>query len=255
MYALSKLVIALISPLGTCLVLALVGLAWLGLRWRRTGRACIAVGLVWLCLWSLPPASFWLTQTLEHQTPQRPAAAYPQADAIILLGGGLQGRVPGYVDRPEMTGAADRLWFADELYRAQRAPWIIVSAGGNPRDGEIEADAMAELLQALGVPRTALLLDARSRDTAQNARFSADLMREHRLHTALLVTSALHMPRALAAFRKRGIDVTPAPADFTAPPQGAWPQRWLPSTGALDASSRAMKEYVGLWVYRLRGEA
>lgn len=255
MYAVAKLVIALVSPLGTCLALALTGGVLLLLRCRRTGRACITVGLLWLLAWSLPSVSFWLARSLERQTPQHLAAEYPMADTIILLGGGLQGRVPGWVDRPEMTTVADRLWFADELYRAGRAPRIIISAGSDPRGGEIEADAMAQLLEALGVPRAALLIDARSRDTAQNARYSSDLMREGRLHTALLVTSALHMPRALATFRKHGVDVTPAPADFTAPPVGAWPQRWLPSTSALDVSSRALKEYVGLWAYRLRGQA
>lgn len=254
MYALSKLVIALVSPLGTCFALVIIGLL-LVRRWRRSGRALMAIGALWLLLWSLPYPSFWLCRSLEAQTPQRLAADYPKADAIILLGGGMTGVRAGWIDRPEATNAADRVWFAALLYKASRAPWIIVSAGGDPKDGRIEADAMATLLVDLGVPRSALLLDTQSLNTWQNAVYSQDLMRAHHLANALLVTSALHMPRAFAAFRKRGVEVTPAPADFDGPPTGAWPQRWLPNADALQKSSNAIKEYVGRWGYELRGKA
>jgi uncharacterized SAM-binding protein YcdF (DUF218 family) len=254
MYVLSKLVIALVSPLGTCFVLVVIGLL-LARRWRSTGRALMVIGALWLLLWSLPWPAFGLARSLERQTAQRPAAAYPQADAIILLGGGMLGERSGGIDRPEATNAADRVWFAAQLYKAGRAPWLIVSAGGNPNAGQIEAEAMAALLIDLGVPKSALLLDTKSRNTWQNAVYSQALMRAQHLGNALLVTSALHMPRALAAFRKRGIAVTPAPADFDAPPTGAWPQRWLPSADALQKSSNAIKEYVGRWGYWLRGKA
>lgn len=256
MYALSKLVIAIVSPLGTCLALAIIGSVLLVLRWRRTGRALVAIGLAWLCLWSLPEPSFWLVRSLEARFPQHPATAYRTADAIVLLGGGMQGRDVPWVQRPEASnGAADRVWFAARLYKAGRAPTVLVSAGGDPRDGEIEAFAMAALLESLGVPKAALLLETQSRNTWQNALYSQRLMDAHHLHTALLVTSAMHMRRALAAFRTRGIAVLPAPADFDAPPHGAWPQRWLPNARWLRESSRAFAEYVGLWGYRLRGKA
>lgn len=254
MYTLSKLIIVLVSPLGTCFALVVIGLL-LVRRWRRSGRTLMAAGALWLLLWSLPYPAFWLSRSLERQTTQRPAAAYPQADAIILLGGGMLGTRHGWIDRPEAAHAADRVWFAAQLYKAGRAPWIIVSAGGDPNAGQVEAEAMAVLLVDLGVPKSALLLDTRSRNTWQNAVYSQDLMRAHHLSNALLVTSALHMPRALAAFHKRGVAVTPAPADFDAPPAGAWPQRWLPSADALQQSSNAIKEYVGRLAYRLRGKA
>ncbi|HET7931035.1 MAG TPA: YdcF family protein [Rhodanobacteraceae bacterium] len=255
MYALSKLVIAFVTPFGTCLVLVVLG--WLlARRWRRSGRTLMAIGALWLLLWSLPWPAFWLCRSLEAQTPQRLAGAYPARDAIILLGGGMQGIRSGWIDRPEAgNGAADRVWFAAQLYKAGRAPWIIVSAGGDPADGQIEAEAMATLLVDLGVPKSALLLDTQSRNTWQNALYSEDVMHSHHLTTVLLVTSALHMPRALATFRKRGIEVIPAPADFDGPPAGAWPQRWLPNADALQKSSNAIKEYVGRWGYRLLGKA
>lgn len=255
MYALSKLVIVLVSPLGTCCVLVIVGLL-LARHWRRSGRALMAIGAAWLLLWSLPYPSFWLCRGLEAQIPQRLAPAYPKADTIVLLGGGMRGRNSPWIDRPEASnGAADRVWFAAQLYKAGRAPWVIVSAGGDPRNGQVEADAMAALLEDLGAPKSALLLDTDSRNTWQNAVYSQHLMQAHRFSNALLVTSAMHMPRALATFRKLGIKVTPAPADFHGPPVGAWPQRWLPNVDALRTSSHAFTEIVGLWGYRLRGKA
>lgn len=253
MYALSKLGIALITPLGVYSVLTALGLALLILRWWRLGRSLVTAGSLWLLLWSLPTPSIWLCARVEQAFPQRPAAAYPVADAIVLLGGGMRGRRTGWLKRPELSFGGDRLWFAAQLYRAARAPWVIVAAGGDPSDGQIEADATAEFLEDLGVPASALLLDTQSHNTWENALYSQTLMREHGLRTVLLVTSALHMPRALATFRKRGIDSIPAPADFVAPPEGPWPQRWLPNADALEASSRAFKEYIGLWAYRLCG--
>lgn len=255
MLAFSKFCIALVSPLGTCFLLAGIGLALFWLRRPRAGRACLCAGMAWLLLWSLPLPSFWLCSAIERRFAQRPAPDYATADAIVVLGGGMVGSRPGWIDRPQLGPAADRVWFAAQLFRAGRAPRVIVSAGSDASDGQVEADATAAFLEDLGVPASALLLDRRSRDTAQNASYSQAILREHRLAKVLLVTSALHMPRALAAFRKLGIEAVPAPADFSVSPSGPWPQRWLPNADALDASSRAIKEVVGLWGYRLRGKA
>ena len=107
---------------------------------------------------------------------------------------------------------------------------------------------MAEFLQALGVPRSAIWLERRSRNTAGNAQFvarwAATLPERPRI---LLVTSALHMPRALLEFRAAGLDVVPAPTDYEA--RGVPPGilAYLPDAAALEGSSRAFKELVG-WV-------
>jgi len=251
----SKIFIAAISPLGTCFVLVVLGMILVRMRHRRYGYGAVATGLVWLLVWSLPYPSFWLCAVVERTYPQQSIAAYAKVDAIVVLGGGMQGRRSDVVKRPELMQAADRYWFAAQLYRADRAPWIVVAAGSDPADGQIEADAAAEFLRDLAVPTTALLLDRQSRNTWENAVYSEDLLRRHELRTLLLVTSALHMPRALATFRKRGMDAIPAPADFSAPPSGPWQQRWLPSADALATSGRAMKEIVGLWAYRFGGMA
>lgn len=255
MLYLSKILTQLIYPLTLCFLLIPLGLLLRHWHWRRLGWGLVAFGLGWLLLWSLPMPSFWLRAGLERQIPQRAAADYPESAAIVVLGGGIDGGRPGWRDGPNLSSAADRTWFAAQLYRADRAPWVILSGGtvdaSNPM--ESEAAAMANFIQDLGVPASALVLEIESRNTWENALYTRALLRERGIDHVLLVTSALHMPRAIALFRKQGIAVIPAPTDFEAvPPTGPWPLRWMPDAQALDGSSRALKEYLGLWVYRLR---
>lgn len=258
MFYASKLFTQLIYPLTLCLLLVPCGLLLMRWHWRRLGAALVVFGLGWLLLWSLPNPSFWLRAGLERQVPQRAVAAYPMVDAIVVLGGGIGGTRPGWRARPDLSSAADRVWFGAALYHAGRAPVLILSGGSSDvsDSAQPEAEAMATFIEDLGVPASALLREETSRNTWENALYTRQLMREHRIEKVLLVTSALHMPRALAIFRQLDVDAIPAPTDFEAlPPRDQWPLRWLPDTGALDGSTRAMKEYLGLWVYRLRGKA
>lgn len=254
---LDKLLAQLAYPLALCLLLVPTG--WLVARRQpKLGSGLAAFGLLWLLLWSLPVPSFWLRASLERQFPQRAAASYPVTDAIVVLGGGVSGARPGWRDRPDLSAAGDRVWFGARLYRAGRAPVVILSGGASAVSDspEPEADAMAAFIEDLGVPAGALLLERHSRNTWENAVDVHQILRDRHIGTVLLVTSALHMPRAMAVFRKQGIDAIPAPADFEAvPPRVAGLLRWLPDTDALEASTRAIKEYLGLWVYRLRGRA
>jgi len=258
MFVLAKLLTQLVYPLTLCLLLVPLGLLAMCLRWRRIGGAMVVFGLGWVVLWSLPMTSFWLRASLERQTPQRVAADYPVVDAIVVLGGGVDGKRPGWRDRPDLSSAADRVWFAADLYHAGRAPLLVLSGGadtGAP-GSQPESAAMADFIRALGVPEAALVLEGASRNTWENASFTRGLLQQRNLHKILLVTSALHMPRALALFRKQGVDAVAAPTDFEAvPPGGPWLLRWMPDAGALERSGLAMKEYLGLWVYRLRGMA
>lgn len=115
---------------------------------------------------------------------------------------------------------------------------------------------MAAFIKDLGVPEAALVLESGSRTTRENAINTRPLLQARGINRILLVTSAQHMPRALATFRKLGIDAIAAPTDFEASrPTGYWLLRWMPSAAALERSSRALKEYIGIWVYRMSGWA
>jgi uncharacterized SAM-binding protein YcdF (DUF218 family) len=255
MFYLGKVFIQLSSPLGVCLWLMPLGALLLLLRRRKTAVFLLVGAFAWLLVWSLPVASVPLRRGLEQQFPQRPAGDYPTVDAIIVLGGGIQGGRTGWRSGPHLQAGADRGWFGAQLYHAGRAPVVILSGGdsGWSDADEPEANGIQAFERDLGVPQSALLIEARSRNTEENALFTKQLMVEHHLSTALLVTSALHMPRAFALFRAQGIDVIAAPTDIEAiPPQSAL-KNWLPDTETLDRSGKAIKEYLGLAVLRFRG--
>jgi len=243
----------LIIPLNLCLTLVALGLV-LGLfRLRRTGAALAAAGIVWAAAWSLPATSLWLGGALEQRYPYHPAAQLPTADAIVVLGGNTaNGRANWFLPYRRET-AILRVDTAIELYQARRAPKVVLSGGA--LEGDVsEARGMAHQMRQSGVPDEALILENASRTTYENAALTEDTLRSHGIRSVLLVTSALHMPRAMAAFAKQGVQATAAPA----PPQIVMPrdgslQPWLPSQRAFEASRSIIKEYAGLLVYWVRG--
>ena len=222
------------------LALALIALV-IGRRRVATGVAVAA--FAWTGLWSLPSCSDWLRDTLADRHPVVDARSLPRADAIVVLGGG--DRYPWLsrrdVDPDELpysrVAAGARAW------EAGRAPLVILSGG---RGGRVtEADGMARAITRLGVPPSALLLEQRSRNTRDNALYTARLARERGVRHVLLVTSSVHMPRARLWFEDAGIAVTAVSVPEPSPRRGAG--RWLPSRGALWRSGRALKEYAGLF--------
>lgn len=170
-----------------------------------------------------PAFSDWVRATLEQRHPPLPVEALPGADAIVVLGGGMEAARPPERLYPDLNAAADRVWHAARLFRAGKAPLILASGGNLPWSGaeRAEAEVMAELLQELGVPKAAIVLEARSRTTQENRDNSLPVLHQLGAHRILLVTSALHMPRALALFAATDLAVVPAPTDFEVR-QRAW---------------------------------
>jgi len=245
---LSKFVIWLLSPLGAALCLGLLALLLAWRRRLRSSMALAALALLWLWAWSTPVLSLWLRGTIEDGYPQQPIASVPQAQALVVLGGALS-PPSGRSTEIDLQSASDRVWYAARLFHAGKAPLLLLSGGSDPSAAYSEARAMAVFLQDLGVPPQAMVLEEMSRNTRQNAAFSASLLKARGIDRILLVTSALHMPRALPLFAAQGLHPVPAPTDFEArhsPPPGI--QAWLPDALALDGSGRAMKEMVGRWV-------
>lgn len=248
----AKLVAALVSPLGTAWLLGLLALGLAaGARrwgWRRGGMAAGWTGLAavgWLWLWATPLASDALRGALENQAGPRTVEAVAPAPVLVVLGGGVQGASPPQRPHPNLGAAADRVWHAARLYHAGKAPKVLLSGGVLGAGDGSEAEAMQTLLLDLGVPASALLLEGGSHNTGTNAALSARLLAAQNVDTVMLVTSALHMPRARQAFERAGLTVIPAPTDFEVIPRPFSALRLLPDTEALDGSARAFKEIVG----------
>ena len=262
MFFLSKLLPQFGYPLGlTTLLLAIA----LGVAPRRPqlarGLTAAGLGILWLSSTTL--VSRALIQSLEN--PYLSAAraeSLPRASAIVVLGGGVQSsRNPS--GRPEVAEAGDRVLYGAQLWRLGKAPTLILSGGRITWQPGVfrpsEADDMATLLKAEGVPEKALKLDHASLNTRENALEVKKLLGPDP-QPVLLVTSATHMTRALATFQKVGIPAIAAPTD--------WQRNWrdtaapglenlvldlLPDAEALADTTRCLKEYLGLWTYRLQG--
>jgi uncharacterized SAM-binding protein YcdF (DUF218 family) len=189
----------------------------------------------------------------------------PEADAIVVLGGGTEILSP---PRPiaEINGAGDRVLYAAELYRQGKAP-VILATGGRINwyegAGSTAAGEMRQLLLFLGVPARDILLEEVSLNTYENAIYSAVLLQERQAQRILLVTSAMHMPRAYPLFVATGLEVIPAPTDYILS-EAEWQTLWqpdpvaifvnlFPTAGQLNLTTSALKEYIGWLVYRLRG--
>jgi len=249
----SKIATVLISPLGTALLLAVLAAFCVWRRRTAWAKTFGVVAFAWLYFWSTPWASVSLCAGLEGRTPMRAATQFPQADAIVVLGGAVAPAAPGF-PAPDLGRAADRVWFAAQLYKAGKAPIVLLSGGGDPRREKTpEATAMTAFLTDLGVPRTAIWQEPRSRSTHENARqvarWAASLPARPRL---LLVTSAMHMPRALLEFRAAGLAVVPAATDYEARSTPPGVLAWLPDAEATFRSTLAFKELVGWAVAMVR---
>jgi len=195
-------------------------------------------------VWSVPRNAEWLRESLEARHAMTAPDAYPTADAIVVLGGGWY----GWVKRPDVDVddlKYSRLAEGVRLYEAGRAPRVILSGGGDGKRSE--AETMARGADRLGIPASALLLEERSTDTEGNAQYTARLAQANGVRSILLVTSAMHMPRASRLFRNAGLSVVEAPVPEPPSVRGdRWSDRWIPSPRALWRSGRALKEYAGL---------
>ena len=255
MLYLSKLATVLITPLGFCLALMLLGLFLLLRGGRNAGLFTLASGAVLLWIAAMPVTGRATLSLLESRYTPVPAADAPSADMAIVLGGAVNPAMPPRT-APDLGEAADRVAYAAELYRAGRVKAVLVSGGNLPWGAAStpEAESIRALLVAWGVPADAIRTESASRTTAENARAVQALWPELGASSALLVTSGAHMPRALATFRKAGLPVTPAPADIRAADEPFDLLDILPDAAALKDTSDAVKEYAGYAVYWMRGD-
>ncbi|MDJ0736821.1 MAG: YdcF family protein [Nostocaceae cyanobacterium] len=257
---LSKLLPLFFYPLGLSCVTLIVALVMLWKR-PRIAALCIIFALILLLGSSNAWVSRFLVRSLEWQ--HIPTADLPTAEAIVVLGGATKSALP---PRPgvDLSESGDRVIYAAQLYLQQKAPKIILSGGRIDwrGGGAAESTDMAAILTSLGIPQTAIIEEPNSLNTYQNAVNVREILQENNIKRVLLVTSAMHMPRSLQIFQRQGIDAVPAPTDFlisegemqelASTPKAAI-LNLLPDTKNLYNLTNAVKEYLGMVIYRLRG--
>ncbi len=249
-----NLLLKLLYPTSVSLLLLCLGLV--SKKWRQL---CLLLAVLVLVVCG---NGFLVARLMRHLESQHlPPIPMPTADAIVVLSGGVYGRTPPR-QSVEIGDAGDRLLYGAYLYRAGKAPNIIVTgnvgtAGIAPRPA---AEDMAELLQTVGVPTSAIVKELQSENTRDHAANLCPVFRERGFSRVLLVTSALHMPRSVGVFRRLcpAVEFIPAPTDFRTVDEAAVPwyrqsQRLLPTPRTLLDFSDAAHEYVGIAYYHVRG--
>lgn len=256
MYSMGKFIGSLISPVGITLVglaiylvLSLISIRFGGGRLLNRARKSIGIlTICWLWVFSIPLMSRFIGFGLEREflvDDKIPRLdSYPDADAILLLGGSM-GFDTNICDTAEMWASADRVWQAARLYNAGKTDRIVVTGGG------VVASTKGLLLD-LGVPDEAIIFDESPRNTEEEVRAAA--IRGDK--KVLVVTSAWHMKRAMLLFGKYAPDIeaVPAPSDFentmaSVRKISIWD--FIPTPSALGANSIAFHEWLGILAYRI----
>jgi uncharacterized SAM-binding protein YcdF (DUF218 family) len=257
----SKLLPLFLYPLGL-IFLILVGIGFWSWRQQSSLQWPALAGLMILLISGNSWVSDALLRSLEYQ--YSPKENLPTAPAIVVLGGGLyQASYPRQF--PEVAEAGDRPIYAAQLYGEGKAPYVIATGGRIPWLGKVEsseAEDMGLLLQRLGVPEEAIIKEGKSLNTRENAVFTKEILDRRNIDTIILVTSGYHMPRAKRVFEKLGITVIPAATDFLST-SGARSDlnlaniilTLMPDAKSLDLTTMALKEYLGLVIYRIQGWA
>jgi uncharacterized SAM-binding protein YcdF (DUF218 family) len=249
-FVLSKLFWLVASPANLLLLLAVAGAILLFTRFWVWGRRLCVAALVGLAVLGVSPLGWLLLSPLENRFARPAGLATPPA-VIVVLGGAIQPEMSRARRQVSVNEAAGRLTEALALARRFPAAKVVYSGcsaalGGGP----CEADVAGRFFTSMGVARERVLLERASRNTQENALFTRDAVAQKEGEVWLLVTSAFHMPRAMGAFRKVGVSVTPWPAAYLTAPNDL---QFGHVTSGLRLSETALREWIGLIAYRLTG--
>lgn len=218
----------------------------------RWAKVCAGMALAVLWLSGMPVVAVSLFRDLERAYPVLTVQEAPHADVIVVLGGTVLGVQPPRREVQEVFGS--RVISGGQLLRAGKSNAMIVSSGVpyTLPSGEARTDAgdMRILLLAEGVPASAVFLEDKSRNTDENGRFTADLMKRMNWKSALLVTSAFHMSRSVAMFRKYGVtEIHPFPVEVRITDGSFTFWDFVPDPGSISLTQAAVKERIGRLFY------
>ncbi|MFH1603009.1 MAG: YdcF family protein [Pseudomonadota bacterium] len=245
MFYLKKFLSAIVLPPFGLILFAFFGL-WLTRRHPRLGRSIAAIALLGLAALSLPPVADALMHGLENRPPIS-ARELARAQAIVILGGGTYAAAPEYGGDTVNRWTLERVRYGAQLQKRSGLP-ILVS-GGAPFGGRPEGEAMKEAIERDFHGRVQWL-DNASRDTAENAAYSATILKAASVKRIALVSHGWHLPRAVELYERQGLEVLAAPTGFSTRAPSLFAQA-LPSADSLYKSSIALHEWLGILVQHL----
>jgi uncharacterized SAM-binding protein YcdF (DUF218 family) len=256
MLVLSKILNWAAQPLNAVLLLLCLSVLW-GQRRPARARKLTLAALLLLALTGFKTLPDALLSRLENQYPEWATDAdLGRFTGVVILGGALEpGRLSQQHQQPLLNSSAERMTMAVALWR--RNPQMrLVFTGGEGEffgSGPSEAERALRFFESMGVPRSALTLETRSQNTYENAVFTQALPSLDAQQPWLLLTSAWHMPRSLATFKKAGWNVTPYPVDFRT--AGTTPLGTYNLGEGAERWELLLHEWIGMAAYRLSGRS
>ncbi len=255
MFLFKKITTALLAPLPLCLIAILLGLLLLWFtQKKKTGNALILIGIISLTLFSLPSISNTLLASLENQYPsqiQYSTTSEIHVGFIVVLGGGHVTDPTIPVTSQVNTATLARVTEGTRLLKTFPNSKLILS-GGNVFSHYPEAETMRAIANIMGVKESTIILDRLSKDTKDQAINIKEIVKDDGF---ILITSASHMPRAMALFKNQGLTPIPAPTNHNARKFNApGPGYYFPNATALRNSERLIHEYLGTMWAKLRGQ-
>jgi len=221
-------------------------------RWRRLRVVSLSMSAAIVVVFGILPGASWIATPLESRFPAHPALPGDVA-GIIALGGTERVEPSATWGQPTLSDPAPIVAL---LTLARRYPDAkLVFSGGlrSHQDAELsEATVARDFVNEIGTNHGAILYEARSRNTVENAVLTRDLVQPKSGEKWILVTQAISMPRAVGAFRKVGWDVIPYPAGYHTSANRGIPVSF-DLLGGLRLASISLHEWVGLIVYRVMG--
>lgn len=246
MLILTKWLTAMVLPPFNSLMLWLA--AWLFKRcgWRKLSQVCMVAGVLLLYVFSTPFVAKKLTESISVSADYQ-LADYRQAQAIVILGGGVRPSHELFADNAIAATPLERMRYGAYLHQQTALPILVT--GGSPEKRQPEADVMAaELERFFQTP--VKWIENRSNTTAENAQYSAAILNAEQIKKIVLVTNEWHLKRAKWLFEQQGFEVmTAGIGSHYAIEYGG--MAFIPQAHALNTSSFVLKEWLGYWVARL----
>ncbi len=252
-FELAKIGGAVVEPGNLLTVLLCAGAVFSWTRRRRLGRWLVTLAALGALVFATVPFGAGMIRALENRFPavrELPA----EVDGIVALGGVVNPWVTEARGQLSLGGGIERLTELAALGRRYPSAKLIFSGGsGDPLRQELkEAEMVKPYLESIGLDPTRVILEAEARNTYENAQFTYRLARPKADETWVLITSAVHMPRAVGSFRKAGWTILPYPVDYNLMPEKDFALRFS-LRGVLSSADGGIHEWLGLLMYRLTG--
>ena len=246
-FILKKIITCAIIPPGLFIVLLLLFAVFL----KKKSRFFALMLAALLYLGSIEPVANLLLIPLEDAYKPPTLAEVKAGNAYVVLGAGALDFAPDIDEKKGTLSsvALSRLVCAYRLYRIDKKPVIL--SGGKVFERRPEAEIAKRILLSLGVNEKDIFMEAKSRDTFENAKYVKALSETHNINRVVLITSAFHMKRSMIIFNNFFKGTIPCPTGHITSRAKYDPLNYLPNAGNLDSVGIALKEYIGTLFYKI----